>query len=222
MQFNLFDTYCTSNHSLLLSFASKLTRSRTDAEDIVQDVFIKAAKNWKTFRGSHNPEELVRVTRAWLYLMVRNRFTDLCRARARQAGRTSSVEAELYGPSVMDPPQILSGSLRDALGLLSEDQRQIVLRCAAGDTYGEIATALGIPFGSVTSRLYRARQILQTELAGVAAIYGFKPGQKKIRSAPKPTERKKAQATRINRVVVGDDERKLFDVQADSDSVAAW
>jgi RNA polymerase sigma-70 factor (ECF subfamily) len=150
------------------NLARWLLRHEHDAEDAVQDAFLRAHQAFDRFRGGDG--------RAWLLTIVRN----VCYSRLREQRRSAAPEAfddETHG-STFDPAaanaiawhETKSALLRQALEHLPAEFREvIVLHELEGLAYREIAAVAGIPIGTVMSRLARARQKLQTELLALAA-----------------------------------------------------
>ena len=136
-----------------------MTRNAHDAEDLVQETFLRAYRGFDRFQPGTN-------IRAWL-------FTILHRVRAdafRRAGRSPrTVEMIAEGPAVPAPQEALASGAEDierALAALPEVFRvAVVLRDVEELSYDEIAAALAIPVGTVMSRIHRGRGLLRTALA---------------------------------------------------------
>jgi RNA polymerase sigma-70 factor, ECF subfamily len=145
------------------TLARHLLRNEQDAEDVVQEAFLRAIRHFDGYRGGD--------MRAWLLTIVRRAcYTWLRRTRA---GRETAEFDETihHAPAVVDDPeaQALQGALREALAqaiaeLPVEFREVIVLRDVQGLSYAQIAEVAGIPIGTVMSRLSRARQRLQRAL----------------------------------------------------------
>jgi RNA polymerase sigma-70 factor (ECF subfamily) len=150
------------------NLARWLLRHEHDAEDAVQDAFLRAHQAFGRFRGGDG--------RAWLLTIVRN----VCYSRLRAQQRAMAAESfddEVHG-GVVDPAEenavawheTKSAWLQQALDRLPAEFREvIVLHELEGLAYREIAAVADIPIGTVMSRLARARQKLQTELRASAA-----------------------------------------------------
>jgi RNA polymerase sigma-70 factor, ECF subfamily len=127
------------------------------AEDIAQEAFLSALRALDSFdrRRPFGP---------WLHRIVVNRAIDWARARALR--REVGDEALLAAPAPPDaPPQTLSAGVGAALAALSPDHRAvIVLRYLLEYTPGEIASMLGLPRGTVNSRLRRGLDALQADV----------------------------------------------------------
>ena len=137
-----------------------MTRNAHDAEDLVQETFLRAYRGFHRFEAGTN-------IRAWLFTILHRVRTDAF----RQAGRSPrTVEMTGQGPS-MPPPQdaLASGGevLERALAGLPEAYREaVILRDVEDLSYDEIARALEIPIGTVMSRIHRGRGLLRAALAG--------------------------------------------------------
>jgi RNA polymerase sigma factor (sigma-70 family) len=141
-----------------------LTRDSRDAEDLVQDAYLRAFRFFDGFRGGSS--------RAWLLKIVRNTFYTSIQQRAHEP--MASIDDELFAAEcdTCDPETIALASadgqlLHQAVQELSPEFREvIVLRELEGLSYKEIASVTGAPLGTVMSRLTRARKQLQLRLSG--------------------------------------------------------
>lgn len=153
--------------------ALRITGRREDALDVVQDGFIRAFERLNEFqRGAQ--------FRTWLLRIVSNRALDLLRARkVRLAipldGDDDEARVQLEDRCGEAAPEAdleraeLAGRLQRAIEGLPADQRAVFALYATGDlTYGQIAEVLGIPIGTVMSRLYHARRRLHEQLSDLA------------------------------------------------------
>ena len=150
------------------NLARWLVRNDQDAEDIVQDSFLKAYKAHESFRGSGS--------RVWMLSIVRNTALDFLR---RYKTRTTvSLAEQIHDPEdqAADPERGLlertrREQVREAISLLEPEFREvIVLREIENLSYKEIAAVLGIPMGTVMSRLSRARNLLLVALGGAKEV----------------------------------------------------
>lgn len=145
------------------TLARYLVRDRHDADDVVQEAYLRALRHFDRFRGGDG--------RAWLLTIVRNACHTLLRRRGRDARETEFTE-ELHSDAVdADDPEtaMLRGaaqeSVQQALDRLPDAFREvIILREIQGLSYKEISDVAGVPIGTVMSRLARARQRLQRAL----------------------------------------------------------
>ena len=146
------------------NLAKWLTRSHEDAEDIVQEAFLRAFSAFEGLRGED--------AKAWLLTIVRNTSMTLLK-RNRNTRATIGFEESLHDQSEHppDPEEILMIScdreqVRQALEQLPLDFREaIVLREMEGLSYKEISTTIGVPLGTVMSRLSRGRDWLRRILS---------------------------------------------------------
>lgn len=149
----------------LYAGAFRLTRQRSDAEDLVQDTLVKALRFAERFEQGTN-------LKAWLYTILHNTWRNRIRDRAREGLRVDSefVEQEASrpdGPAVFETPErillrnTLDADLQVALDALPEAFREAVwLRDVEEFSYAEIAGMLGVPIGTVMSRISRGRRLL--------------------------------------------------------------
>ena len=165
----------------LFGAALGMTRNRADAEDLVQETFLKAYQKFHQYQPGTN-------IKAWLYRILTNTYITSYRKAQRSPKRASSDTVEdwqladaashsevgLKSAEVEALESLPSSQLRDALDSLSEEHRMVVLMAdVEGMSYKEIAEELGVPMGTVMSRLNRARKNLRSALADVAAEYGI-------------------------------------------------
>jgi RNA polymerase sigma factor (sigma-70 family) len=146
-----------------------LTRNDQDAQDVVQEAYLRAFRFFEGFRGDD--------ARAWLLAIVRNTFYTWYRQTREQAADTTMFEEELHSHEMStsardDSPEAMLvrsenvQQVHQALGSLRLDYREVVvLRELEELSYKEIATIVGIPIGTVMSRLARGRQQLAALLA---------------------------------------------------------
>ena len=154
----------------LYATALRLTRNRADAEDLVQDTVVKALRFSGRFERGTN-------LRAWLYTILHNTWRNRRRGRARDAVDVDSERIERAatgsgGPAALDTPerillrQSLDVELQAALNALPDAFREAVwLRDVDEFSYGEIAEMLGVPIGTVMSRISRGRRLLLERLS---------------------------------------------------------
>ena len=158
----------------LFATAMRLTRNRADAEDLVQDTFVKAFRHSEQFAKGTN-------LRAWLYTILHNTWRNRRRDASRDAVEVDSEQVELAaarggtGEPAETPERILMRSTLDAdlqaaLDELPEAFRQAVwLRDVEEFSYAEIAEMLNVPIGTVMSRISRGRRLLFEKLSAPAA-----------------------------------------------------
>jgi RNA polymerase sigma-70 factor (ECF subfamily) len=159
-------------------FAVSLTRNEADADDIVQETFMRAYRSWHTFeRGSD--------ARRWLFTICRNAFLRT-RERARHQVELEDGDVEAVASQVADmagsrtsDEQLLARldlgpALSKALEQLAEPFRSAVTLVDVEDqSYEAASEILGVPIGTVRSRLFRGRRLLQQMLGEYARDAGF-------------------------------------------------
>ena len=146
---------------VLRRHAQSLLYSRADAEDLVQDCLETALQKAGSLQ---DPGRL----RGWLFSILNNLFLMRLRREARR-GRVLPIEefADSLAASVPPADRDRARDLARAMGRLSAEHRQILLLInLEGQSYQEAADALGVPIGTVMSRLARARQRLRAVLQG--------------------------------------------------------
>ena len=144
------------------NYARWLVRNNHDAEDVVQESFLKAYRALDTFRGGD--------ARVWMLAIVRRSAFDLLRRNKSSLELNRSAEAPEPVDDSPDPERALLDQsrrerVRQAIARLAPEFREtLVLREIEGLSYKEIGTVLNIPIGTVMSRLSRARNLLMGEL----------------------------------------------------------
>ena len=161
--------------------ALRMTRNPQDAEDLVQETYLKAYKAFHSFKQGTN-------LKAWLYRIMTNTYINSYRKKQRQPAQQLTEEItdyQLYTTSSHDSTGLESaevlalenlpnGDIVDALNQLSDDYRLVVyLADVEGLAYKEIAEAMGTPLGTVMSRLHRGRKQLRGLLKEVAREQGI-------------------------------------------------
>lgn len=144
----------------LRRFGRTLARHREDADDLVQIAIERALTHTDQWRPGTRLD-------SWLFRIMQNAWIDETRARVRRNQTfVAEEEGEHVGVSTTDT-QIDALAVRKAVAQLSDDQRTVVgLVLVEGLPYKEAADVLGIPVGTLTSRLARAREALQAILSG--------------------------------------------------------
>jgi RNA polymerase sigma-70 factor (ECF subfamily) len=164
-------------------FALSLTRDAADADDVVQETFLRAYRSWHTFQPGSD-------ARRWLFTITRNVFL---RTRERERKHVDVEDADLealstfqaQGDSVREgSDQILSRvdlqpALKRAIDELEEPFKSAVLLVDLEDqSYEAASQILGVPIGTVRSRLFRGRRVLQDKLITYARDAGFSTAQR--------------------------------------------
>ena len=166
--------------------ALRLSRNPQDAEDLVQETYLNGFKALDRFEEGTN-------LRAWLFRILNNAFISQYRRRRRRPSSSLDEVSDFYlydhlvdggvAPAQENPERDVLSRIGDeavlrALEELPVEFRQVeLLADVEGFSYREIADILGIPIGTVMSRLYRARRRLQQLLWREAEQYGYRAGQ---------------------------------------------
>lgn len=167
----------------LFSTALRMTRSRSDAEDLVQETYIKGWRSFHTFQEGTN-------LRAWLFRIMTNTYINKYNAQKRKGTEVELDDVEelfLYKRlGSIDQSQLSSSAedqmlelftddeVKNALESLPEDFRiPVLLSDVEGFSYKEIAEMLEIPIGTVMSRLHRGRKAMQKMLYEYARARGL-------------------------------------------------
>jgi RNA polymerase sigma-70 factor (ECF subfamily) len=164
----------------LYSAALRMTRNSADAEDLVQETYLKAYRSFGSFETGTN-------LRAWLFRILTNTFINTYRAKQRRPiesdlgeiedlymyrrlpslGTTRSAEDQLFDLFTDD-------EVKEALESLPENFRMpVLLADVEGFSYKEIAEMLDVPIGTVMSRLHRGRKGMQKRLWDYAEARGL-------------------------------------------------
>lgn len=178
-----FEEVALPHFDALFNLALSLTRHRKEAEDLVQETYLRAYRFFDSYRtGTH--------IKAWLFRILRNTFINRYRsAKLRPEevdfGKIESGYEQLIEENFLrehrpvSPEEILTEGVLDeeveqALAALPEEYRSVVLMALLEEmSYKEIAAALSIPLGTVMSRLHRGRKLLQAALLQFAKDKGI-------------------------------------------------
>jgi RNA polymerase sigma-70 factor, ECF subfamily len=169
----------------LYSAALRMTHNAADAEDLVQETYLRAYRGFGSFTEGTN-------LRAWLYRILTNTYINSYRSRQRRPDerqlddvedlylyrRIGAVEEAMAARSAEDELMDLftDDQVKAALDSLPDQFRMAVyLADVEGFSYKEIADILDIPVGTVMSRLFRGRRLLEKALFSYAAEAGFLP-----------------------------------------------
>lgn len=161
--------------------AMRLTRNPQDAEDLIQETYLKAFSNFDSFKQGTN-------LKAWLYRIMTNTYINSYRKAKRRPVESSADELSdfhLYTTSGHDSTglesaevealkQMPDSEISEAMNDLPEDYRMVVYYSdVVGLAYKEIAEVMGTPLGTVMSRLHRGRKLLRAALKDVAREKGI-------------------------------------------------
>jgi RNA polymerase sigma-70 factor, ECF subfamily len=191
-QREMFERLILPHQPSLYGPAMALTRSASDAEDLIQDTLVRAYDRFDTFRSDGSP-------RAWLHTIMRNLFFNAYRKKSREpkqvsleffdpatsglAGSGAGVASQVAPsqPTVSSPErQVLSqmegAAVLSAVKALPAEYRQVVAMAdIQGLPYQEIADKLNIPIGTVRSRLSRGRERVRR------AVFAWRPSDSENR-----------------------------------------
>jgi len=178
-----FEDVALPHFDALYNLAVNLTRDRKEAEDLVQEAYLRAFRFFNSYRsGTH--------IKAWLFRILRNTFINRYRAAKTRPEEVDFAKIEatyerliddgfVRGKSSESPEDVvmdgvLDGEIQEALGELPEEYRSVVLMALLEEmSYKEISAALSIPLGTVMSRLHRGRKLLQAALLEFARRKGI-------------------------------------------------
>jgi RNA polymerase sigma-70 factor (ECF subfamily) len=178
-----FEAEALQHLDALYASALRFTRDPRDAEDLVQDSFLRAIRFLDKFQPGTN-------LKAWLFRILTNTFINKYRRNTRERSLVDGpgreqVTDQLHSPDATDRAEnpertmldrLVSEEVLQAIDSVPIDFRMVVILSDVHDfSYKEIADILDVPVGTVMSRLYRGRRHLQRSLAGYAAATGILP-----------------------------------------------
>ncbi|MDB4835344.1 sigma-70 family RNA polymerase sigma factor, partial [Cyclobacteriaceae bacterium] len=163
----LFEQEFLPHTDALHSFAYRLTREQNDANDLVQETFMKAYRFAQSFEQGTN-------AKAWLFRILKNTFINDFRKKSKEPSKVdyNEIESFVNTEDVDTPPSfevkaeesqyLIGDEVANALNSLATEFRTIlILSDLEGFKYDEMAKILDIPIGTVRSRLHRARNLLK-------------------------------------------------------------
>lgn len=152
----------------MTTLAASMLRNRTEADDVVEDALLRIHAGARSFRGE-------RGLRTWVLRITANLCRDRLRRRKFVAGTVEDLEPAGLGFSPVEDwdgamdQRVLARELERAIAALPADQREaVVMRHRLGLSHAEMAEALGVPEGTVKSRLSRALAVLRNSLEGLS------------------------------------------------------
>ena len=182
---DLFEAQAMPFIDQLYAAAMRMTRNPSDAQDLVQETFVKAFASFKQFEQGTN-------LKAWLYRILTNTFINTYRKKQREpyqgtiddledwqlGGAESTTATSSRSAEAEAIDHLPDSAVKDALQSIPEDFRLAVYFAdVEGFSYQEIADIMKTPIGTVMSRLHRGRRLLRDLLAGYAAERGLGTGQ---------------------------------------------
>ncbi|MDP5120598.1 MAG: sigma-70 family RNA polymerase sigma factor [Spirosomaceae bacterium] len=176
----VFNTEFIPHIDSMYNFAFRLTNDEDDANDLVQDTYMKAFRFINSFQQGTN-------AKAWLFRILKNSFINDYRKKSKQPAKVDYQEVETtYNSESTDSEtttdlrtetvqDMIGDEVATALNSLPVDFRTVIILCdIEGFTYEEMAKILDIPIGTVRSRLHRARNLLKEKLRSYANTMGYK------------------------------------------------
>ncbi len=177
----VFDKEFMPHIDSMYNFAFRLTNDEDDANDLVQDTYLKAFRFINSFERGTN-------AKAWLFRILKNSFINDYRKKSKEPSKVDYHDVETTYNSTEDAEMDATSDLRtetvqdmigdevaNALNSLPVDFRTVIILCdIEGFTYEEMAKILDIPIGTVRSRLHRARNLLKEKLKSYALSMGYK------------------------------------------------
>lgn len=183
--YNDFESTVLVHESALKSFALKMTNDMDDADDLVQETFLKAFRFFDKFEKGTN-------AKAWLFQIMKNTFINDYRKKSREPNKVDYEDVQNFYENIKANEiksshaigdafnDMLDDEIASALSKLPDDFRTIVfLSDIEGYSYEEIAEFMNCPIGTVRSRLHRARKMLYSLLHNYASEQGLLDNLKK-------------------------------------------
>lgn len=185
-RYDIFEDELMPQINSLFNFAYSLTRNEEDANDLVQETYLKAFKSIDRYEVGTN-------AKAWLFRILKNLFINEYRKRSKQPNRVDYEEIVTYHnenesqfSSYLDLREemfdrMMGDEVTNAVNSLPVDFRTVLLLYDVENfTYEEIARIIDVPIGTVRSRLHRARNMLKETLQGYAEKhFGLKDKRRK-------------------------------------------
>lgn len=172
----------------LQTFAYHLTYNQEDADDLVQETYLKAYRFIDKYEKGTN-------AKAWLFKILKNAYINEYRKKVKQPMKVDFEDIVTYHDTDDDHltgysdlrqeifEHMMGDEVTSAINSLPIDFRTVILLCdIEGFTYEEIASIIDVPIGTVRSRLFRARNLLKDKLYAYAKNHGYidKRGQRRV------------------------------------------
>jgi RNA polymerase sigma-70 factor (ECF subfamily) len=174
-----FEKEALPHMKLLYNYALRMSGNAEEADDLLQDTYLRAFKFFHKFEKGTN-------CRAWLFKIMKNCYINKYRKARKEPPKVDyedvqnfydSIRAEVTDPNDLEFKvfsNLLDDDVMNALNSLQDDYKTVVILCdLEGLSYEEIAEFLDVPIGTVRSRLHRGRRILQRKLADYARARGY-------------------------------------------------
>jgi len=174
-----FDAEAMPHMNLLHNYAYKITGNQLDADDLLQETYLRAFRFFNKFERGTN-------CKAWLFRIMKNLFINKYRKNQKEPGKVDYGEIENFFDNIRSDKidstdlqekvfsNLLDDDLTNALNSLQDDFKTVVILCdLEGLSYEEIADFVQCPIGTVRSRLHRGRKMLQQKLYNYAKTRGY-------------------------------------------------
>jgi len=174
-----FEREAMPHMNLLHNYAYKMTGNELDADDLVQDTYLRAYRFFHKFEKGTN-------CKAWLFRIMKNLFINNYRKNQKQPNKVDYDEIENFFETIKSDKldsndlqekvfaNLLDDELTEALNSMQDDFKTVVILCdIEGLSYEEIADFVKCPIGTVRSRLHRGRKMLQQKLLSYAKTKGY-------------------------------------------------
>ena len=174
-----FDLEALPHMNLLHNYAYKMTFNQLDADDLLQETFLRAFRFFHKFEKGTN-------CKAWLFRIMKNLFINRYRKNQKEPGKVDYGEIENFFDTIRSEKMessdlqqkvfsnLLDDDVTKALNSHQDDFKTVVILCdLEGLSYEEIADFVQCPIGTVRSRLHRGRKMLQEKLYEYAKVRGY-------------------------------------------------
>ena len=174
-----FDAEAMPHMNLLHNYAYKITGNQLDADDLLQETFLRAFRFFDKFEKGTN-------CKAWLFRIMKNLFINKYRKNQKEPGKVDYGEIENFFDNIRSDKidstdlqekvfsNLMDDEMTNALNSLQDDFKTVVILCdLEGLSYEEIADFVQCPIGTVRSRLHRGRKMLQQKLYDYAKEKGY-------------------------------------------------
>jgi RNA polymerase sigma-70 factor (ECF subfamily) len=176
-----FEVEALPQADLLYNYALRITNNPEDANDLVQETFLKAFRFWESYEKGTN-------IRAWMFRIMKNSYINRYRREVREPEIVEYEEGKNLATGLHDETgeksdvqdlvfaNLLDDEIATAVASLPDEFRTVVILCdIEGLTYEEVAEFMECPLGTVRSRLHRGRKLLRKRLGSYARQRGVVP-----------------------------------------------